>query len=714
MKIGTGPFGFLARTGRGLALVAMVSVLMQGWAPDAHAAAYATGGSSPYRSQVLWLTWGGGTNGADGVALNNGASTTANVSVAGSTLAVTCSINNITRLDSNGGTGGGIRSYRPGNWAGDGLDDLYNIGGTGPANQLINGISNSTVNRNYRFGITCSATLGGVAYDLPGLVVADAEQTSIQGAVTEYVQGTADGTWRLMERAVNGTCVGRDYRGSLNTSGSNQVLRLSAGTTSTNDCPNAGSAANYGPMGVGFLTFDSTAYSGANRQVTTTFELYGNATGAIAIGLLVPYADFGDAPGSYGTAAHVSVPALTADGLVSGSTVNVMAGGFALATFMSPATDKVGSLWDADGNGLTGNAGATTDDASGIDDEDAVTVSALPALSVISDGQTYTVPVACTGTGSVAGWIDFNVDGDFLDAGERSGNTAACAAGGGSVNLTFAVPSGANLVSGQSYLRVRYSLAPATELGTPSGAARSGEVEDHALTILPAVVRIRKTTSGGTGSFSFAATNLATTPIVVSTTGTNPNTSATNVIQTTADVTLTETPPGGWVLSSASCVDANSATTGNPASFGTLAGNVLTIPQANIRAGVDITCSFANTFAQIDLSITKTNTPAAGAGDQAGDTVVAGGQTTYDLVIRNQGPSTAVNAILNDPAPTGLANCTLGTPGCAVTTGTATCPSVGADAGQLSVANLQSAGGVLIPLLSPNSSITIKLVCTVQ
>ncbi len=113
-----------------------------------------------------------------------------------------------------------------------------------------------------------------------------------------------------------------------------------------------------------------------------------------------------------------------------------------------------------------------------------------------------------------------------------------------------------------------------------------------------------------------------------------------------------------------------------------------------------------------ELSITKTNTPLSGATDLPADTVDRGATTTYDIVVRNEGPVAANSATLRDPAPLGLSACTLGTPACAASGG-ATCPVTGSAAGQLSVANLQGAG-VQIPLLPAGGGVTFKLACTVQ
>lgn len=105
-----------------------------------------------------------------------------------------------------------------------------------------------------------------------------------------------------------------------------------------------------------------------------------------------------------------------------------------------------------------------------------------------------------------------------------------------------------------------------------------------------------------------------------------------------------------------------------------------------------------------DLAVTKTNNATS---------VVSGTQTTYDIVVSNAGQDAANNAVVRDPPPTGLTACTLGTPACAAAGG-AVCPVVGNGAGQLSVANLQSAAGVAIPLLPAGGRVTLKLTCTAQ
>ncbi|MES3020814.1 MAG: hypothetical protein V4857_04435 [Pseudomonadota bacterium] len=116
---------------------------------------------------------------------------------------------------------------------------------------------------------------------------------------------------------------------------------------------------------------------------------------------------------------------------------------------------------------------------------------------------------------------------------------------------------------------------------------------------LPTLKVQKLSLAGFGGPFSFTQTNLASAPAAITTTALNTATPATptaimvNALNTA--VTLTEAPAPGYVLTAASCTDANSAVTGNTGSFGTLAGNTLTIPAANVVATADFTCRFTNT-----------------------------------------------------------------------------------------------------------------------
>ena len=64
---------------------------------------------------------------------------------------------------------------------------------------------------------------------------------------------------------------------------------------------------------------------------------------------------------------------------------------------------------------------------------------------------------------------------------------------------------------------------------------------------------------------------------------------------------------------------ANSGSTGNPASFGSLAGNVLTIPATNMRAGADISCTFTNTaLSPPTITLSKISNGGVGSFDFSG------------------------------------------------------------------------------------------------
>jgi hypothetical protein len=114
----------------------------------------------------------------------------------------------------------------------------------------------------------------------------------------------------------------------------------------------------------------------------------------------------------------------------------------------------------------------------------------------------------------------------------------------------------------------------------------------------PAAIIVRKTTVGAPGGeFAFSQTNLASTPSNLSTTiaGGSASAAAINASAINTAVTITEATNPNFTLTAASCTDANATVTLNPATFGTLSGQTLTIPAANVKAAAQITCTFTNT-----------------------------------------------------------------------------------------------------------------------
>ncbi|WP_211206827.1 GEVED domain-containing protein, partial [Thiolinea disciformis] len=166
----------------------------------------------------------------------------------------------------------------------------------------------------------------------------------------------------------------------------------------------------------------------------------------------LPTQDFGDAPASYGSPAHI-----------------VTAGMYLGANAPDAETSSVSPL---DGTG---------DNVTGVDDETAVT---LPSLT---QGQTASISVAVTGSGYLQAWIDWNGNGSF-DAGEQiatdlqDNGTGDTNASSGIIAFTVRPPSTA--VTTKTYARFRWS---STQNLNATTAASNGEVEDYALTIAAGV-----------------------------------------------------------------------------------------------------------------------------------------------------------------------------------------------------------------------------------
>jgi uncharacterized repeat protein (TIGR01451 family) len=135
-----------------------------------------------------------------------------------------------------------------------------------------------------------------------------------------------------------------------------------------------------------------------------------------------------------------------------------------------------------------------------------------------------------------------------------------------------------------------------------------------------------------------------------------------------------------------------------------VAGTTTVIPLTDPVTSNNTGTATVSVSVSANLSISKTDGVTA---------VQAGGTTTYTITVSNISPGfNVVNAVVRDPVASGLA-CTL-PPTCNIAPATAgTCPTAGAGAGQLSVANLQSTGGVLIPLLNVGANMVFTLTCAV-
>lgn len=263
------------------------------WLPQlAMAAAYATGGTGKYKNEILWLTWGGGELGTPNVQLAQGATTSASYRVAdGQWLEVRCTLNNKTPTVP-------LKSYAPGQWRNDRLGALYRVGDYDPSrsyndysnpgsataptqnpNKLVNAIM--VEGKTAQFDVSCISSLGGRPLMQRGFVIADAEAMS----GSEYLQGTGVGSWYLIDKHLDAGTTASSY----------QVASATSGTAKFSVTGGDGLR-----TAVTFLKFTTPS-----SNQTMGFEMQGGGITAMAIGLVVPYADFGDAPQSYGQAMHV-------------------------------------------------------------------------------------------------------------------------------------------------------------------------------------------------------------------------------------------------------------------------------------------------------------------------------------------------------------------------------------------------------------------------
>ncbi len=135
-----------------------------------------------------------------------------------------------------------------------------------------------------------------------------------------------------------------------------------------------------------------------------------------------------------------------------------------------------------------------------------------------------------------------------------------------------------------------------------------------------------------------------------------------------------------------------------------VAGTTTVIPLTDPVPGNNQGTATVTVSVSANLGISKTNGVNA---------LLAGTTTTYTITVSNISPGfNVVNSVVRDPVAPGL-QCTL-PPTCSIAPATAgTCPVIGGGAGQLSVANLQSAGGVLIPLLNVGANMVFTLTCGV-
>ncbi|GAA3607941.1 SpaH/EbpB family LPXTG-anchored major pilin [Agrococcus terreus] len=385
-----------------------------------------------------------------------------------------------------GGLSGQLQATAPGwAWSASGINQLYASTGTGGANSMPVGLQLRNAGSSASFNVSCTARQDGASVPIQSLVLADAEQ--FDGSASESIEATApSGDWRLVDfyRAANcaqDVTLTRPY-------GSPGLLRMTGSA-----CGDGGPAAVVAAQGDASLS---------------AVRMSGSGLTAIAIGVVLPI-DHGDAPASYGRAsAHLAAqwsggvieqprwePRCNGDARRCDSVSSAAGLTRASLTLVGP---RLGALVDADVAYPNGSDG-TADDATGVDDEDAVFTFRGPTGSSVTAqqvdlravaGTEETVAVTCVGPGDVRGWLDFDRDGTFAE--DEASSTGSCVSG--SATIRFRIPADVqpSTTSSPTFLRVRIA-APGTPL-LPTGATLAGEVEDHRVAVATAALTATKTT----------------------------------------------------------------------------------------------------------------------------------------------------------------------------------------------------------------------------
>ena len=428
----------------------------------------------------------------------------------------------------------------------DALDDLYNVGGSGPSNHLVAGLATATNGDTVTFDLSCRVLVDGREYQGGGLVLADAESSN--AFTREYIAATKDpnttAPWRILE--YGGTADGHDVKASVSNSG---TVRLEPSRTAAN--PNGAQAGTALAYLDGGRTLSVTVRGAWNSQGPAVYTglpvhdenspfwvnpnqpmvvgqsypayLAGNPNGrtAVAIGFFHSL-DFGDAKNTYPTAGAMLNTAWTGAEIPAGSTITTA--GLTPATLDLKRNGFIlGSRVDQDrfafttpqpdGTVPTGHLDGTNDDRDASDDEDALDqVVTRPGTNgrvegfirgadgihtfIATPGEIFSlggqpIPVSTDGThpATVRGWIDWDHNGTF-DPDEAS-QPVQVSAGATTVNLSWTVPAQATSTPHQAYSYTRLPIARDGDEATAGGLSRTGEVEDyrHRIVVLPRTAR---------------------------------------------------------------------------------------------------------------------------------------------------------------------------------------------------------------------------------
>lgn len=226
--------------------------------------------------------------------------------------------------------------------------------------------------------------------------------------------------------------------------------------------------------------------------------VYGNFTVGIIPAIIadVDELDWGDAPDSYATN-----KANTGEGVGASHVLSTTVKLGPATTDQDPQPFTVGTTV---ANGQP-SPNANGDDNNGTDDEDGIV--SFPNLTV--GDASYTVGVTVNNTSAanayLAGWIDFNRDGQFSASEGAIAATNPIPAGTtGTVNVTWNSLPG--ISAGDTFARFRINNDPLTTSDF-RGGKRNGEVEDYSLSIIGAGTTYDWGDAPDTGSAPSTGTN---------------------------------------------------------------------------------------------------------------------------------------------------------------------------------------------------------------
>lgn len=471
---------------------------------------FATGGRGRFVDQIQWMQWGAS---GEQVLAPNGTKTVSMERKVGPAatdiLKTTCTINNL-RPERNSNTSvpivrnPALNAYVPGSWAGDGLDNLYNVGGENDSNTMSIGLVNNVDGRPspgqaLSFDYSCETTLNGEPVPLSGLVLADAEASSGDGGIRdEFIQATPTkvqrgktATWRMIDRY--STCSDsytsatryRDNTLRLTAQGEECLYRQTQRDDQGMPYLNPQYA---GPMTVAFLEGATASH----------VHIQGRGKTAIALGVIVD-TDFGDAPESYQSAGSLFQRNWTGGTIPVNRPTNVSTSTFPLANRDSVIAPYLGNTEDSEKTQSYSDK-AYGDDNDLTDDEDALpnNILKLPTELEVKPNGTYVVDrITCSGTRDtyVQGWIDWNLNGLF-DSTEGS-DVVPCNGTGKNISLTYRMPADTQQSLTTSFMRLR--ITNSSEM-SPTGMTVAGEVEDYRLE--RSLIRLKKVVDNQLGGIA--------------------------------------------------------------------------------------------------------------------------------------------------------------------------------------------------------------------